>query len=461
MIDPLSMLPGVGQQSSIDKLVSIYMAQERKPLNALKASRDRLDVRFAMFDDLRKKITDVKTLATDLASSASSVFSGHIVTSSDSTKATATASTSATNGTYSLSVTALAKTDRWTAPSKASSWRATASGSFTINGVSVTVTAGVSTLASIRDAVNAGSYATGKEVVASVVNDSTGSGVLVVESKKTGAASAITINDTVSSVLANNGLSFTHSQTAVDASFTVNGVPVSRSGNAGLSDVVSGLTIDLKDIGATTLTVSGDTAGMSSKINAFLDKLNALFDHLKDKSAATKSADGNYTRGPLYGYARYTDLRSVLASDLISQVTGLPAGGPTRLSDLGITMDSSMHFVVSDSTKLNNQLSTNPSGVAALFGGTGGVAQRVQNRLTPYVVDRVGGAKAYATQDQTSITSQQTAIDGQVKTLNDRLAMREKQLRQQFARMQSLLISVMQQQQRMQSIFSPSSGWGF
>ncbi|MCL4370468.1 MAG: flagellar filament capping protein FliD [Chloroflexi bacterium] len=472
-IDPLSSLANAGTTTSIDKLVSMYMAVEQKPVNDLKARKGDLAVLSGVFTDLQGKLQGLKDLSDGLASSTNSVFSSHTVSSSDSTKVAATTSSSAVNGTYSIDVTQLASGQRVQSNSVASSWTTAAGGTVTVNGVAITVAAGAS-LSALRDAINGASYAAGQEVMATIVNVDATNSRLVLENKNTGSSATVTVSDPTGAVLgpaASGGVDLVDGSgnflqpvlsPAQDAQFSVNGVAVTRSKNTGLSDVVSGLTIDLKDSTAGTavkLTVAGDTTSMHSKIQSFLDGLNGLVDYLKTKSASTKGSDGNYTRGPLGGYTLYTSLESSLASDLLTQVTGGSAGSPQRLWDLGIQMDGSGHFVISDSAKLDGQLGSNPTGVQYFFGSSSGVAQLVSNRLAPYVDPVVVSQKSYVQQELDAISGQQTALDHRIDTLNGRLTQREATLRTQFIQLQSMMVAAYQQQQQLNSIFSATSGW--
>lgn len=476
-IDPLSSLANQGTTTSIDKLVSMYMAVEQKPVNDLKTKKSDLSVLSGVFSDLKSKLQGLKDLADGLAASAGSVFTSHTVTSDDPTKVAATASSSAANGVYSIKVTQLASGQRVQSGAVASTWTAGSGGSFTANGVTISYAAGDS-LSTIRDAINGATYASGQEVMATIVNVDATHSRLVLENKNTGSAATVSLADVsgtlLSSTVAGSGLelisdaagsSFAQPvlSAAQDAQFTVNGVAVSRSKNTGLSDVVSGLTIDLKaETGATPvkLTVAGDTSSMKSKIQSFLDGLNGVVDYLKTKSASTKGSDGNYTRGPLSGYTLYTSLESELASDLMTQVTGGAAGSPQRLYDLGIQMDSSGHFVIQDSTKLDAALTSNPAGVQYFFGSSSGVAALVSNRLAAYVDPVVSTQTSYVQQELDAISNQQSSIDDRIATLNDRLSAREATLRTQFTQLQSMMVAAYQQQQQLNSIFSATSGWG-
>ncbi len=461
MADLLSSLASTGAETPLDRLVSMYMTVERQPVDSLKAKKDQLTIQSSVFSDLSTKLNGLLDLAKDLsASSTSSVFSGHSVSSSDTAKVSGTAYPSATNGSYVLSNVTLATAHRVSADKQLSTWTTSGAGSFYVNGKLITIDAGKS-LVDLKNAINSATYDSGKEVVASIVDNT-----LVLEAKSSGAANAITASDDTGGVLASIGLlsagSFAHTlQGAGDAQFTVNGVSVTRSRNTDLNDVIGGLAFDLKGTwkagDTATLEVTNDTTNMRSKIDAFLAKLNDVTDYLKAKSAVTKGSDDNYTRGPLNGYTLYTMLYSYFSNDMTSQVAGLPAAAPTTLSALGIEMDRNMHFVVEDSDKLGKLLSNNADGVAAFFGGSDGVAKRVYDRLEPYVKAPSSTSKSYIDQELDSISSTQSALDGRIATLNERLTQRERELRSQFTRLQAQYIEATQLQSQLSSIFSSVS----
>jgi flagellar hook-associated protein 2 len=435
--------------SSIDQLVSMYMAVESQPLDELKTQRDELSVRSGLFTDLKGQINDLKTASEALTSTDEPAFGAHKVTSSDEDVATATGDSTATNGSFEIEVTKLAKAHRMKS-TVGTGWKAGADGSFTVNGALITVTQD-QTLYDIRNSINKATYASGKEVVASLID-----GKLVLESKNSGTAYSIDFTGASSgTVLADLGM--TNLQAATDAEFSVNGISMTRAKNSGLDDVVSGLTVNLGTLGKSTLTVADDTTTTRTKIDTFLSKLNGLVDYLNVKSAVTKEADGSYSRGPLNDYSLYTDLTSGLSLDMSIQLGGVASGLPSRLYDIGITMDSNMHFVVSDSDKLNDALKDNPTAVGNLFTGSSGVAQKIIDRVTPYVVDPVGPAKSFLDAEQDSIDSETRSINDSIKDMNERLAQTEENYRSQFTQLQAALIEAQQLQAQMTSLFSSTS----
>jgi flagellar hook-associated protein 2 len=464
-IDLSSILGNPSQGSSIDRLVSQYMSLEQRPLNDLKAKRDQLDVQKGVFNDLKSKIEGLQSAADDLAATNDSVFDSHTATSSDSSFATATALSSAANGTYVLENVVLASAQRVQSSSLSRSWTSAGAGSFTLNGTTINVSSGA-TLADLKYAINNATYASGKGVSATIVNVDSTHSRLILSAQNTGAANAIQMVDVTGTTLSDLGITATDGslvagaelQAAGDASFTVNGVWITGQSSNTISDAVSGLTLQLNKAGGpVTLTVAGDTSAMNTKITTFLDKLNSLTDYLASKSAVTQGTDGNYTRGPLNGYSLYTSLKGSLASDMSTALSGVSAGLPGRLADLGITMDSSLHFSVSDPTKLNSWLSNDTNAVANLFGGSAGVATLISKRLSPYVDVSASGAQSYLDREVDGIVSQQSSIDDREVTENERLAAKQKMYTDQFTRLQAALIQAVQMQQQIATMFSATS----
>lgn len=248
---------------------------------------------------------------------------------------------------------------------------------------------------------------------------------------------------------------------AGDASFTINGLAVSGKQSNTVTDTISGLTIDLLSNSSgdpVTLNVASDTKSMKDKIESFLSKLNELTDYIKEKSKITKSSDGNsYSRGALSGNTLYTGLQSYLTNDLLSTVTGVTNGVISRISDLGITMDENLHFVVSDSSTLTKWLDKNPKAVAEFFGADDGIGTKIANRLDPYVATSTSSRKSYLDAEVDAVSSEVDTLNDRIATLEERLKLKEQSYRSQFTRLLSAMIEAQSMQQRIQSMLGYGS----
>ncbi len=302
-------------------------------------------------------------------------------------------------------------------------------------GASVTVTSAHS-LDDIADAINQGTYASGNAVTATVVDR-----YLVLMAENTGTAHQIRFEDTggilnslgfdaadtTTRILHANGGSG-NDQAAGNASFTVNGITVGRQANSGLTDVVSGVTLNLLAEGeSATLEVKADNTAVKSKINDFLAKFNTMTSFLKDKTGTTVSGK-TYTRGGLAGDSGLFSLRGRLFSYFQGTATGLPATSADALSEIGISLNDSLQAVVSDSAALDAALTDDFENVSSLFDQ---IASDLIDQITPFtesdgIVD--------STKD--NIQDRIEAADDRIDSMNKTLARRRKLLEKQYGALQ-------------------------
>lgn len=357
----------------LNSLITSTIAAQREPITALKSKKDQLNLTKAVYSDLKTKLTNLKTIVSDLKSSDDDpVFNKKSVTSSDSSRVTATTTTSAASGTYDIKITNLAKAHIIRSEQQSSSTEGlNLSGTFMLNGKSITVGTDDS-LQNIMNFINNAEYDEGKEVRAKIVDKN-----LIIEASSTGLTNKITASDTDGSVLASLGILDggnikTTLQEALDASFSVNGINVSRANNTGIDDVVEGVTINLlkqtEDSNSVTLTIQKDYTAIRAKVNAFVSNLNSTVSYLKAKTQTTASEENKtYSRGALSNDSVFSSLRLNLVNALRTHVVG-EEGDPEYLSDVGITIGSG--FAISlNTSKLDSAVQTNPEGVINLFDG--------------------------------------------------------------------------------------------
>lgn len=247
-------------------------------------------------------------------------------------------------------------------------------------------------------------------------------------------------------------------QAGVDASFSIDGVHITRSSNTGLTDVVQGLTIDLNGTGSSvvSLKVAANAEAMTAKIKSFLSALNGVTSYLRTKSAVTKNEDDTYTRGQLAGNYTYSTLRTSLYDVLANDVRGSTALFK-NLSQIGITMDANMQFVVSDSTALQDALVAHTADVAQLFNlAGGGVASKLAALLEPYTAtDGIIDA------DVSGLDAESEGIDAQIRQKEEQLIAREVALRRQYAAMQEIVNELLYQQSTLLNLSSYGSSGNF
>jgi len=319
-------------------------------------------------------------------------------------------------------------------------------------GASITVTS-TQSLEDIASSINQGTYASGNAVMATVVNR-----YLVVTAESTGTVHQIRFedtggilnslgfdtSDTTTQILHANGGS-ANDQAASNASFTVNGISVTRQANTGLTDVISGVTLDLLTAGqSATLQVAADNAAVKDKISEFLTKFNDLTSFLKEKTGTTGSGT-TYTRGGLAGDTGLYSLRSQLYSTFQESVSGLPATAADRLSEIGITLDDNLQAAISDSSALDTALSNDFQSVASLFDQ---VTSDLITLITPYT--QTGGIIDDTTDN---IADRITQVNDRIDSMNARLERRRKVLEKQYGALQVQIAQMVYEGQRTMSGF--------
>lgn len=173
---------------------------------------------------------------------------------------------------------------------------------------------------------------------ASVLKVAEGDFRLVIKSTLTGLSNAFTLTDDGSGVL--DEVSFSETQAAADATFNLDGIPITRSSNS-VNDVIDGLTLNLRAATplATTLSVevSADTELVSGAIVNFADAYNALKAFVANQQA--RDDEGNAREGAdLIGNTSLRNIGNQVVNEATSLVNGL-AQTFNDLSDIGIEFD--------------------------------------------------------------------------------------------------------------------------
>ena len=360
--------PGIGSGIDVNSIVDQLVTIERQPIVRLQQQESRIDAKLSAFgrlkgalstlQDAARALTDVKTWQAAVASSA------------DSAAVSASASGAAAPGSYAVQVDQLAKRQvAASAPVDAASTIFAAgtlaiergtTGSFGVSPGAGAITVSVSsgdTLSTVRDRINAA----GAGVTASLVNDSTGTR-LVLRSSDTGASNAFRVTATTSGPPAPGQTSLdmlgadpsgagatgmSVKQPAQDALFTVDGLELSSASNR-VTDAVDGITLELRREGPdpVEVQVASDTDTLKAAVKKLVDAygaVNALVAENTRYDPDTKSA------GTLQGDFNVNAIQSRLRAVLQQSVAGVASGGFSRLSDVGITLQRNGSLAIDES----------------------------------------------------------------------------------------------------------------
>ena len=272
---------------------------------------------------------------------------------------------------------------------------------FTANGTSSTfsLTAGATSLTDVRDAINNSSIG----VTASIIEVSTGSYSLMIKSPE-GAANAMRVTTSLSGSAVDvmkydpeNTGSFADTATQVvsasDASFTIDGIAVTRSSNT-ITDLFSGITVELDDVSASDLGTDQTISSRYSETDALgvletvVSEINYLLSFLREQSKPGANGEDG---GPLNGdhFIRYTENK-------IKNLTSTAIKGyddeDIYLSSFGVVTNLDGTLTV-DETRFRDYFEANPEHFAAVTtsmvrtGDAGVTGSAPTDLFTPGVYD--------------------------------------------------------------------------
>ncbi len=236
------------------------------------------------------------------------------------------------------------------------------------------------TLSGIRDAINSADMG----VTASIINDGSGYRLLMT-SADTGKEQAMRIQALDSSgaelTTGLSALAFNASQgayssleetsTGQDAQLRVNGLNITRSSNA-VDEVVKGVTLNLQnaDVGNTvTVTVAADVEQLSENLQAFVDAYNT-FKQFSDELSTYDSA--NEQAGLLLGDSTIRSIQYQVRSLISQPIAGLSGSAFRSLTELGVNTDQDNDYLLYfDQTTFNEAITSDRRAVASILAKSG------------------------------------------------------------------------------------------
>lgn len=367
---------GLDTESIVKGLVEAERQRRIKPLEKWKTEwEEKIDA----LKELNQKLSGLYGIVSsmdsesDLVSKAISLTNPNILS--------ATASSSANNGSYNIVVNQLAQaeTEVHTAGEDSLSTVINNSGStltfqYSYAGgpvITVNVPNGT-TLSGLVGLINSDPNNPG--VVASTIFDGT-KYHLQLSGKDTGANNTLVIDPNLTATLTGytNG-TFTESQTAQNAQLKLNGYPssgwIERATNT-INDLITGVTLNLFAPGSTSITISNDLNSVEEKLQNFLDSYNELLTAIKNHSyydPNTKKA------GILYGNYAAQIIESRLKQILYNTPPGFLKDSDTYTSllQIGFYTDmvsgsSTKGKLLFDKSTFEDAFSKDPQGVIDLL----------------------------------------------------------------------------------------------
>lgn len=417
---------GAGSGLNLEALLKNLLAAESRPVKLLQARKAGIDLKISGFGQVKSALSQFQKAAGALSSA--DAFRRLTASSTDSTNAggstvfSATASQAAAPGSNVIQVMQLAGKHKSGSRGFASDSQAIGAGrlNFTAGGknFSVDINSENNTLAKIRDAINA--QANNSIVQAGIIKVDQGY-KLILTARQSGAANQIvfSVTDNDGNSTDNAGLSklvfgMQEIDKALDARLVVDGLAATRSSNK-ISDVIAGVSLDLKKTGTATLSVAENVTVAKASIEKLVSSYNSL--------ASTLDAQaGRHLSGENTLLNIQTSIR-----DLFSRRYNHSSSGVNYLFQLGLNFDRK-GVLGFDRKAFDKVIADNTDKVQSLFTDTkNGFIASLENIIKRYtdsdgiIINRTKG-----------LDKEKTTIDNDIGRLELRLKSTEARLRKQF-----------------------------
>ena len=322
-------------------------------------------------------------------------------------------------------------------------------GSFSINGVSIAYNANTDSVSTVLSRINASTA--GVTAAYDRLADR-----FTLTNKTTG-DTGLTVTEAAGGLLGALGLGSSSTLTrGKNAEFSLDGSPTFTSASNTLDSAVhgiSGLSVTATSASTQTVTVSGDTAGMRSKIQDFVAKFNAVQSLIEQQTRITPGSNGRVSTAIFASNHEIGDIGTSLRNKVFDAVPGL-TGTIQRLEGIGIDFTSGTNnLAINDGAKLDAALATNAADVRTLFTSSpNGLATRLNSFLT-----QVTGTTGTLATQTTSLATQSKSLDDQIATMERQLVQQKALLEKSFIQMESAQSAIQGQLAALNNAFGSSS----
>jgi len=435
---------GTGSGVDVASLAQNLTDAERVPkANAINAKINKNEMRISGYAAIAYVATGVQTALNALKDERS--FSGAAASVGNATTVTATAGSTATEGSHALTITQLAKPQRavfgidqtagFSDATTAITGLTTGSLSlaYTYGGVTGTQTIAATNPTDIVKEINGNAPVTG--VKAQLVY--TGSDYKIVLSGKNGAANTFSLTDSTAKVVNVTAAQ----QSSANALFVIDGVSYSRSSNQ-VGDALTGVTLNLKAVGTTSVELTRDNSGLMSKVQDVVTAYNdamSMLNVLSDPKSTVETYGGALVGDSMVRTVR-EQLRTLMFTDSSASAS---TSTVKNVRDLGISIDMTGAMTL-DNAKLTDALTNRFDEVVTAMTGN-------MNDLGEYSTANAGIAG-----DTSRALTKLLKASGPVKTVSTNATTQNKKYQEDLAnlqtRMDALLLRYQKQFANMDSL---------
>ncbi len=448
-------IAGYNSGLDVDSIVSQLMSIERRPIANYELKKQLIDKKTDIYNDIKSRIENLKTYASTLTNE--STFNVFNATYSKESVISASIGSTASSGSYSITVSMLAKAHTVGSDKQTDDEASLGiSGNIKINGKDVVIT-GTDSLQNIMDNINSTDDI---GVTATIVDN-----VLKIKMSETG-STEITFEDDLSThALRSLGILDTDDQiknefvAASNSEIIIDGQTIEKSTND-INDVIEGVTLTLVKEDTATLTISRNNSSIISNIQNFVNQYNSVVDYVYSQTSERKvispETDADYYKGLISGDSFLEGIRYELGSLMLNVVNDID-DEYNSLSKIGITKtafvsnsnntDLIIGKINIDTAKLTEALNDDPESVKNLFIKNAGVDDLeegdygVAARVRQYIDRLTDLSSGFFATKSANFVSETKILEDTITRFNKRMDIREQTLKKQYISLETAMSS--------------------
>ncbi len=421
--------------SKINTLVEMSVLNKRKSLESLYNQQDFLKAKLSKISSLRSNFLSLKSSVSSFVS-VFNIFNSYKAYSSDDSIVSVSADENAIGGATSISIEGIAQAHKIASLgfSKNSSYIFSQEGggekkfSITVNGEKKDYTVSIfdgdsdyDVLLKIKESIN--SYSESK-VRAAIIQKNETDYALILESKDTGNANSMFLEDFSGSVLKSVGILDNYGNIlntlsyASDATIKIGyNFTVTRSSNE-IKDAIPGVTLNLKKKGEVSVNVSQDADAVVNKIKEFVNSYNAALSSI-GKLIYEEKDSSNPSKGVFYSDPTLKVVRDKIRNTLFEKTGNLSLFeiGFKNVDVKSVGKESAYNLTF-DESAFRKALKENPDSVKKIMTSSDGVFKKLDDYL--YSIVSSSGM----------MSSMENAVNGNISSLSKRISFSEKMLNQ-------------------------------
>lgn len=235
---------------------------------------------------------------------------------------------------------------------------------------------------------------------------------------------------------------------SLNSEFTINGVAYQRQSNSAISDVISGVTLNLKKTGETSVGVQKDTEAIKENIQDLVENFNLLVQSIKGESSDTEDEtdetdnvlENDYTASGVLSRLRNLFTTSIDVSSAYK-----------TFADIGLEINRDGTLTL-DEEELDKALAADPEAVTSFFigdsdGNVTGMGELINDAITEMV-----SSSGVVTTEIDQFEARMERLDTQIETATEQLDKQYETLADSFVRLDTYIRQLNAEADYMQSM---------